>query len=93
MPQEKSSPIIPIVDMDECILCGKCQDFCLSGVFTVDNARGMVDIDHENKCWGCGDCVGWCPANAVKLIDRDTKEVIWDNHGLAKPYRPENWKR
>jgi len=23
----------------------------------------------------------------------DTGEPVWDDHGLAKPYRPENWKR
>ena len=93
MPQERSSPIIPIIDMNACILCGKCQEFCLSGVYAVDNAKGMVNIDHENRCWGCGGCVGWCPKNAIKLIDRNTKEVVWDSHGLAKPYRPENWKK
>jgi dihydroorotate dehydrogenase/NAD-dependent dihydropyrimidine dehydrogenase PreA subunit len=92
MPQEKSSPVIPMIDMDKCILCEKCQDFCLSGVFIVDKGKEKVEIDHENKCWGCGDCVGWCPVNAIKLIDKKTGKVIWDGlSGLAQPYRPENW--
>jgi dihydroorotate dehydrogenase/Pyruvate/2-oxoacid:ferredoxin oxidoreductase delta subunit len=93
MPQEQSSPIIPIIDMDKCILCSKCEVFCLSGVFTVDKSKAVVNIDYENKCWGCGDCVGWCPESAIALIDQDSKEMVWDNHGLAKPYRPENWKK
>jgi dihydroorotate dehydrogenase subfamily 1 len=93
MPQERSSPIIPMIDTDKCTLCGKCGDFCLSGVYTIDEAKRAVTIDHENRCWGCGGCVGWCPENAIRLIDRETREVIWDGHGLAKPYRPENWKR
>lgn len=93
MPQEKSSPIIPMIDKDECTLCGKCQDFCLSGVYVMDKAKRAVTIDHENKCWGCGGCVGWCPKNAIKLIEKATGEVVWDGHGLAKPYRPENWKK
>ncbi|MFC1870946.1 tRNA-dihydrouridine synthase [Chloroflexota bacterium] len=93
MPQERSSSVIPVVDLDKCIFCCQCHDFCLSGVFTVNKPNRTVDVDHENKCWGCGDCVGWCPANAIKMIDKDTKEVVWDNHGLAKPYRPENWKK
>jgi len=92
-PQERSSPVIPIVAMDKCKLCGKCEDFCLAGVFAVDKAKGTVTIDHQNRCWGCGDCAGWCPRNAIKLIDQDTKEVVWDNRGLARPYRPENWKK
>ena len=75
-----------------CGLCAKCQHFCLKGVFTADEVKNMIEIDYENKCWGCGDCVGWCPGNAISLIDRETNEVVWDNRGLAKPYRPENWK-
>jgi dihydroorotate dehydrogenase (fumarate) len=93
IPSEKSSPIIPAVDMDKCTLCSKCEDVCLAGVFTVDKGRGIIDIDHENKCWGCGDCAGWCPKSAISMIDVKTKEVVWDNHGLAKMFRPENWRR
>ena len=92
MPEEKSSPVIPIIDTDKCILCEKCEDFCLSGVFRVNKKKDSIDINHENNCWGCGDCVGWCPVNAIKLIDRETKGVVWDGlSGLAKPYRRENW--
>ena len=93
MPREKSSPVIPLVDMKMCTRCGRCQDFCLYGVYKVDSIKGAVVVDHEHKCWGCGDCVGWCPANAIKLVDATTAEVIWDNQGLAKPYRPENWRK
>jgi NADPH-dependent glutamate synthase beta subunit-like oxidoreductase/dihydroorotate dehydrogenase len=77
----------------ECGLCAKCQHFCLHGVFTPDEIKDAINIDYENKCWGCGDCVGWCPGNAISLIDKETKEVVWENKGLAKPYRPEHWKR
>ncbi|MFC2013349.1 NAD(P)-binding protein [Chloroflexota bacterium] len=75
-----------------CGLCAKCQHFCLSSVFAPDEINNVINIDYENKCWGCADCVGWCPGNAISLIDRETKEVVWDNRGLAKPYRPESWK-
>lgn len=92
-PEEKLSPVIPLVDFDKCVFCGKCQDFCLSEVFSVDKKRKRLEIHLEERCWGCGDCVGWCPSNAIKMIDQETKEVVWENKGLAKPYRPENWKR
>lgn len=92
-PEVKSSPVIPLVDMAKCTLCGKCQDFCVEEVFTVDKAGRKVLVDHLGKCTGCGDCVGWCPPYAITLIDEKTREVVWDNQGLAKPYRPENWKK
>ena len=92
MPREKSSSIIPQVDMEQCLLCGRCENFCLNGVFIVDKTNNIVNVNHENRCWGCGDCIGWCPADAIKLINKETNEVVWDNHGLARPYRPENWK-
>ena len=85
--------VIPIIERERCTLCGHCEDFCLSGVFRMDKAEKCVDIDHEKKCWGCGDCVGWCPEEAMMLIDKETKEVVWDNRGLARPYRPEKWKK
>ncbi len=77
----------------KCGLCAKCQYFCLSGVFIPDEISNAITVDYENRCWGCGDCVGWCPGNAINLIDRESKEVVWDNRGLAKPYKPENWKQ
>jgi dihydroorotate dehydrogenase subfamily 1 len=92
-PEERMSPVIPMVDFDKCVFCGKCQDFCLSEVFSVDKKRKKLKMHLEERCWGCGDCVGWCPSNAIKMIDQETKEVVWENKGLAKPYRPENWKR
>jgi len=92
-PEEKSSPIIPEVDFEKCVFCGRCQDFCLSDVFEVDKKGKKLAIHHERRCWGCGDCVGWCPANAIKMIDGETGEVVWENKGLAKPYSPESWKK
>jgi len=92
-PQEQSSHVIPLVDMAKCTLCGKCQDFCVEEVFTVNRAERTVLVDHAGKCTGCGDCVGWCPPYAFTLIDDRTGDVVWDNQGLAKPYRPENWKK
>ena len=38
----------------------------------------VPEIDLE-KCIGCGDCVEWCPAHAVALVD-----------GKAAIERPEN---
>jgi dihydropyrimidine dehydrogenase (NAD+) subunit PreA len=92
-PEDRTTPIIPVVDPDKCILCKKCENFCLSGVFSANKKTKKVEVDFENRCWGCGDCVGWCPSDAIKMVDKKTKEVVWENKGLAKPYRPKQWKR
>jgi dihydroorotate dehydrogenase subfamily 1 len=91
-PKEKTSPVVPSVNLEKCVFCGRCQDSCLSDVFKVDKKKKSLELQIEGRCWGCGDCAGWCPANAITMIDKERAEVVWENKGLAKPYRPEMWK-
>lgn len=93
VPQVESSLTVPEVNMEKCTLCGSCEHFCLYGVFKVDKGKDKVEINDVGRCWGCGCCVGWCPNYAIRLIDKITKEEVWANKGLAKPYRPESWKK
>jgi len=30
----------------------------------------VLPVVHQNKCTGCGDCLTWCPANAVKISQK-----------------------
>jgi len=87
-PNEKPSPIIPEVNMKSCrpTVCNTCARVCLFDVYEVDMKKGTVNID-EDKCWGCGLCVGVCPEGAIRMIDKKTKEVVWENQGLVKTFK------
>ena len=85
MPPE--GPYVPIIDDEECTLCGACERSCIYGVLKVDEKDSKVFVD-ENRCWSCGFCVGVCPAKAIELRDRHNRErVIWKNEGMAEPFK------
>ena len=79
------SPYVPVVDEDECSLCGKCVA-CVHGVFKLEQDRLLID---EGKCENCGFCITLCPMSAVKLVEkRNRTKVIWDaGEDMALPHR------
>ncbi len=80
-------PYVPVINDDECSLCGICESSCIYGVFQIDKKASKVLIA-EDKCWSCGFCVGVCPAKAIELRDiNDGERVIWKNQGMAQPFR------
>ncbi|SKC77001.1 ATP-binding protein [Maledivibacter halophilus] len=62
----------PDVDMDKCILCGKCGDFCRYNAILP--ARNKVLIFKE-MCHDCGGCELVCPAHAIKYIKREIGNI------------------
>ena len=55
--------------------------------YTVDQKKGEVKVD-DAKCIGCGICSGICPEWAIKMINKETNEVVWnpEEGGMAKIY-------
>ncbi|MDR2969695.1 MAG: ferredoxin family protein, partial [Tannerellaceae bacterium] len=45
----------PVIDKNRCIECGKCHDFCLFGVYAVENKRVRVvrPQNCKNNCPAC----------------------------------------
>lgn len=78
---------IPQVNMDKCNLCGVCQDRCLWECIKVDKKRRLWEVS-EKECWNCAICIGVCPRDALVLVDKETKKVVWNNKGQAVPHRP-----
>ena len=85
MPPE--CPYAPIINEEECNLCGVCERTCIYGVFKINEEESKI-IVAENKCWSCGFCVGVCPTEAIELRDRNDREkVIWKNKGMVQTFR------
>lgn len=88
-PAEALCPYIPSIDLSKCTFCGICENRCIWDVISVDKEKKEIEVRDE-ECWSCGLCVGVCPTGAIMLIDRETKEVVWDNRGQAKPHKPKS---
>jgi NAD-dependent dihydropyrimidine dehydrogenase PreA subunit len=54
----------PIIDKERCTECGKCYDFCLFGVYEIEN--GTVKVQKPQNCKNnCPACARVCPAKAI----------------------------
>lgn len=73
---------VPQINKELCNFCGRCEDGCLYEVIAVDAEGKKVRIKEE-ECWSCGLCVEIRPKDAITLIDRQTKKVMWANQRTA----------
>ncbi len=54
----------PVIDKDRCSECEKCHDFCLFGVYTLEDGR--VTVKQPQQCKNnCPACARVCPSKAV----------------------------
>ena len=61
---EGTDPWFPVIDHSECIGCRKCSDFCLFGVYTIED--GKVSVTSPDNCKnGCPACARTCPKGAI----------------------------
>ena len=54
----------PAIDKSRCIDCGKCHDFCLFGVYTLEGKKVVVK-NPENCKNNCPACARNCPTQAI----------------------------
>jgi len=57
---------IPEIDKNKCIDCKKCYESCEFNAINKD-----IDLIKES-CEGCGVCEYICPADAIKMVDRNS---------------------
>lgn len=70
----------PVIDKKRCTECGKCHDFCLFGVYAIENKRVRV-AQPQNCKNNCPACARVCPVNAI-IFPKYEKSPI--NGGTAQ---------
>ncbi len=55
----------PILDMERCVNCGHCREFCIFGVYTLDTDGQVVIAEPDNCKPGCPACARICPQSAI----------------------------
>lgn len=70
----------PALDKERCIECGKCHDFCLFGVYTIEDKKVKV-VQPQNCKNNCPACARMCPSKAI-IFPKYEKSPI--NGGLLE---------
>lgn len=66
----------PIIDRGRCINCAQCMEFCLFGVYALDEKK-TVRVAHPDKCKpGCPACARLCPHGAIMFPLHEGDEAI-----------------
>ena len=84
----------PVLDKEKCIECGKCHDFCLFGVYTIENKRMKV-AQPQNCKNNCPACARMCPSKAIifpkyeksPINGGTAEEEIFNPQEMDKMYR------
>lgn len=68
----------PVIDFSRCTNCLECLDFCLFGVYSVDEA-GQVFVELPEQCRkGCPACSRVCPEQAIMFPQHKLPAIAGD---------------
>jgi Pyruvate/2-oxoacid:ferredoxin oxidoreductase delta subunit len=66
----------PVLDGSRCVNCGHCLQFCLFGVYALDEG-GKVEVRNPDSCkTGCPACARICPQSAIMFPLYEKDEAI-----------------
>jgi heterodisulfide reductase subunit A len=74
----KTSPMIAVVDQNDCVSCWKCIEVCPFSAPEKQEVRPDEFKSHmiETVCQGCGVCVATCPVNCIALKGFPTDAIL-----------------
>ncbi len=73
----------PVVDLDRCTNCLECLNFCLFGVYGLDQSESLA-IDQPDACRpGCPACSRICPQGAIMFPDHHDPAISGDPRASA----------
>lgn len=70
--QQQHSDLLPQVNEEICIACGKCAKWCPAEAIVVE---GKAKIS-QDKCIGCGECTVTCPERAIAINWKTEADII-----------------
>ncbi len=62
--EEQVSQLMPVINQDACIFCGKCYEYCNYNAIFYLPERKMIQLT-ESLCHSCGACVVACKHKAI----------------------------
>jgi NAD-dependent dihydropyrimidine dehydrogenase PreA subunit len=73
--EEPSRRWYPVIDYSRCTNCMECIDFCLFGVYGVDQVETILVEQPDNCRKGCPACSRVCPENAILFPQHKTPSI------------------
>ena len=74
---------VPVIDVDKCVYCGRCQDWCAYNAIIILKERNIAKV-MEEMCHDCGACLLACNYGAITEKDVDLGDVTtYDVQGLS----------
>lgn len=78
------SRLLPVVNTDECINCGLCENECLTGIPITEYVKNNSGLITNHECIMCGKCASICKHNAIKYKFVWNRKKFIDNHRNIK---------
>lgn len=73
----------PVIDYSRCTNCMECIDFCLFGVYGVDQSETILVEQPDNCRKGCPACSRVCPENAIIFPQHKSPAIAGSPSGNA----------
>jgi NAD-dependent dihydropyrimidine dehydrogenase PreA subunit len=83
LPEPTKQRWYPVIDYSRCTNCMECIDFCLFGVYGVDQQERILVEEQDNCKRGCPACSRVCPENAIVFPGHKTPAIAGADGEIA----------